>query len=146
MKSNFTKQNVVSFIVGLLFAVGLAVSGMTQPQKVIGFLNPWDWDASLLLVMLGAVGVHLISYPLVKRRSSPLLDTKWHVPNRRDVTTRLILGSALFGIGWGLAGFCPGPALTSLAAGDIRSILFVGAMIIGMLLFKKTEPHLRLRE
>ncbi|MGE0631949.1 MAG: DUF6691 family protein [Pseudobdellovibrionaceae bacterium] len=146
MKSNFTRQNVVSFIVGLLFAVGLTVSGMTQPQKVISFLNPWDWDASLLFVMLGAVGVHLISYPLIKRRSSPLLDTKWHVPTRKDVTTRLILGSALFGIGWGLAGFCPGPALTSLAARDIRSVFFVGAMIFGMLLFKKTEPYLKLRE
>lgn len=146
MKSNFTKQNAVSFIVGLLFATGLAISGMTQPQKVIGFLNPWDWDPSLLFVMLGAVGVHLISYPLIRRRSSPLLDTKWHVPTRKDVTTRLIVGSALFGIGWGLAGFCPGPALTSLASGDTRSALFVGAMIFGMLLFKKTEPYLRLRE
>ena len=146
MKSNFTKQNVVSFVVGLLFATGLAISGMTQPQKVIGFLNPWDWDPSLLFVMLGAIGVHLISYPLIRRRSSPLLDTKWHVPTRKDVTTRLIVGSALFGIGWGLAGFCPGPALTSLASGEIRSVLFVGAMIFGMLLFRKTEPYLRLRE
>ncbi len=146
MKSNFTKQNVVSFVVGLLFATGLAISGMTQPQKVIGFLNPWDWNPLLLFVMLGAVGVHLISYPLVRRRSSPLLDTKWHVPTRKDVTTRLIVGSALFGIGWGLAGFCPGPALTSLASGDIRSVLFVTAMIFGMILFKKTEPYLRLRE
>lgn len=146
MKSNFTKQNAVSFVVGLLFATGLAISGMTQPQKVIGFLNPWEWDPSLLFVMLGAVGVHLISYPLIRRRSSPLLDTKWHVPTRKDVTTRLIVGSALFGIGWGLAGFCPGPALTSLASGDTRSALFVGGMIFGMTFFKKTEPYLRLRE
>jgi hypothetical protein len=146
MKSNLTKQNAVSFIVGLLFATGLAVSGMTQPQRVIGFLNPWDWDPSLLFVMLGAVGVHLVSYPLIRRRSSPLLDTEWHIPTRNDVTIRLIVGSALFGIGWGLAGFCPGPALTSLASGDIRSTLFVGTMIFGMLLFKKTEPYLRLRE
>ncbi|MEK6773523.1 MAG: DUF6691 family protein [Bdellovibrionota bacterium] len=146
MKSNLSKQNAVSFVVGFLFAIGLAVSGMTQPQKVIGFLNPWDWDPSLLFVMLGAVGIHLISYPLVKRRSSPLLDTKWHIPTRKDVTARLILGSALFGIGWGLAGFCPGPALTSLASGDVRTVLFVGAMIFGMLLFRKTEPHLKLRD
>lgn len=146
MKSNLAKQNAVSFAVGLLFAVGLAISGMTQPQKVIDFLNPWDWDPSLLFVMLGAVGVHLISYPLVRRKSSPLLDSKWHVPSRKDVTARLILGSALFGVGWGLAGFCPGPAWTSLATGDVRSALFVGAMIFGMLLFRKIEPHLRLRE
>jgi len=146
MKSNLSKQNAVSFVVGLLFAIGLTISGMTQPQKIISFLNPWDWDPSLLFVMLGAVGIHLITYPLVKRRPSPLLDTKWHIPTRKDVTPRLILGSALFGIGWGLAGFCPGPALTSLASGDVRTALFVGAMIFGMLLFRKTEPHLKLRE
>lgn len=146
MKSNRRSQNIVSFTVGLLFAIGLAISGMTQPQKILDFLNPWSWDPSLLFVMLGAVGVHLISYPLVRRRVSPLLDTKWHVPNRKDVSTRLILGSALFGIGWGLAGFCPGPALTSLASGDVRVALFVGTMILGMLLFRKTEPYLKLRE
>ena len=146
MKSNYTSQNVVSFIVGFLFAVGLALSGMTEPQKVISFLNPWDWDPSLLFVMIGAIAVHLISYPLVRRRASPLLDTKWHVPTRKDVTTRLLLGSALFGIGWGLAGYCPGPAFTSLATADIRSVLFVIAMILGMLLFRKTEPYLKLRD
>jgi len=146
MRATQMKQSAISFFVGLLFAIGLAVSGMTQPKKIIDFLNPSSWDPSLIFVMVGAVGFHLISYPLVRRRPSPLLDTKWHVPSRRDVTPRLILGSALFGVGWGLAGFCPGPALTSLAAGDLRSILFVGAMIFGMLLFRKTEPYLRLRE
>ncbi len=146
MKTNWAWQNVVSFAVGLLFAAGLAISGMTQPQKVIGFLNPWEWDPSLLFVMLGAVGVHLVSYPLVKRKSSPLLDTKWHVPTRKDVTTRLILGSAIFGVGWGLGGYCPGPGVTSLASGDIRAILFVGTMILGMLLFKRTERYLKLRD
>lgn len=146
MKSNLAKQNAVSFAVGFLFAVGLAVSGMTQPQKVIGFLNPWDWDPSLLFVMIGAIGVHFVSYLLVKRKSSPLLDTKWHIPTRKDVTARLLIGSALFGVGWGLAGFCPGPALTSLGSGDARSFLFVGAMIAGMYMFRKTEPHLKLRE
>lgn len=146
MKSNLAKQNAISFAVGLLFAIGLAVSGMTQPQKIIDFLNPWSWDPSLLFVMLGAVGVHLISYPLVRKRPSPLLDTKWHLPTRKDVTSRLLIGSALFGIGWGLAGFCPGPALTSLATGDLPVYLFVGAMIFGMILFRKTEPYLRLKE
>lgn len=146
MKSNLSKQNAVSFVVGLVFAMGLAVSGMTQPQKIISFLNPSNWDASLLFVMLGALGVHLISYPLIRKRKSPLLETKWHIPTRQDVTTRLVLGSALFGIGWGLAGFCPGPALTSLASGDVKSLLFVATMIFGMLLFKKTEAHLKLKE
>ncbi|MBY0554735.1 YeeE/YedE family protein [bacterium] len=146
MKSNLFKQNAVSFVVGLVFAIGLAVSGMTQPQKIISFLNPSNWDASLLFVMLGALGVHLISYPLIRKRKSPLLETKWHIPTRQDVTARLVLGSALFGIGWGLAGFCPGPALTSLASGDVKSLLFVATMIFGMLLFKKTEAHLKLKE
>jgi len=141
-----TQQSLVAFIVGLLFAVGLAISGMTQPQKVISFLDPWNWNPSLLFVMIGAIGVHVISYPIVKRRPSPLLDTKWHVPTRKDVTARLLIGSMLFGLGWGLGGFCPGPGLTSFASGDARAILFVGAMLVGMLLFKKTEPYLKLKE
>ncbi len=80
MRSNFVKQNAISFVVGFLFAVGLAISGMTQPQKIIGFLNPWAWDPALLFVKFGAIAVHALSYPLIKRRASPLLDTKWHLP------------------------------------------------------------------
>ena len=146
MNKNYAKQNLVSFIVGILFSLGLVISGMTQPQKVIGFLNPFDWDPSLLFVMVGAVGIHLVGYRFVRRRSSPLLDTKWHIPTRKDISIRLLLGSALFGMGWGLGGFCPGPGLTSLASGDSRSVIFVLAMIVGMLLFKKTEPYLGLGE
>ncbi|QDK39352.1 YeeE/YedE family protein [Bdellovibrio sp. NC01] len=141
-----TQQSFVAFIVGLLFAFGLALSGMTQPQKVIGFLDPWNWNPSLLFVMIGAIGVHVISYPIVKKRASPLLDTKWHVPTRKDITARLLLGSLLFGIGWGLGGYCPGPGITSIASGDMRAVFFVGAMLVGMLLFKKTEPLLKLKE
>ncbi len=146
MSSVYIKQNAVSFAVGFIFALGLAVAGMTQPQKIISFLDPWNWDPSLLFVMVGAVGVHIITYPLIKKKKTPLLDTKWHVPTRKDITARLIIGSALFGIGWGLAGFCPGPGVTSLASGDHRAISFVIAMIIGMILFKKTERYLNLRE
>lgn len=146
MSPKLTKQNIISFIVGFIFAIGLAVSGMTQPEKIINFLNPWDWDPSLLFVMVGAVGIHIFAYPLVRRRDSPLLDTKWHVPTRKDVTARLLIGSTLFGIGWGLGGFCPGPGVTSLASGDLRAVLFVGAMIVGMIIFKKTETYLKLRE
>lgn len=146
MKSNRSQQNATSFAVGFLFAIGLALSGMTQPQKVIGFLNPWNWDPSLLFVMVGAIGVHALTYPLIRKRSSPLLDTKWHVPHRNDLTPRLVIGSALFGMGWGLGGFCPGPGLTSLATGDLRVFAFVAAMIVGMLAFKKSEPYLGLRE
>jgi uncharacterized membrane protein YedE/YeeE len=146
MKSHQAQRNAVSFFVGALFAVGLAVSGMTQPKKIIAFLDPAAWDPSLLFVMLGAVGVHLVLYPLIRRRGSPLLDTQWHVPTRQDITPRLMIGSALFGIGWGLGGFCPGPALTSLVSGEVRTLVFVGTMILGMLLFRKTSPYLKLRE
>lgn len=145
MKSGLGGQNLISFIVGVLFAIGLAVAGMTRPEKILGFLNPLDWDSSLFFVMVGAIGVHAIAYPFVRTRISPLFDQKWHVPQRNDVTPRLLIGSALFGIGWGLAGFCPGPAVTALASGDGRAFLFVGAMFIGMIFFKKTEPYLRLR-
>lgn len=146
MSSGLAKRNVVSFIVGVVFAVGLAMSGMTQPEKILGFLNPWAWDPALLFVMVGAIGVHFIAYPLAKKRASPVLDTKWHIPTRKDISLRLILGSALFGIGWGLGGFCPGPGLVSLASGDPRAFLFVGAMVAGMIIFKTTEPHLKLRD
>jgi len=140
------QQNAVSFATGVIFALGLAISGMTQPQKIIDFLNPWDWDPSLLFVMMGATGVHMIAYPLVRKRRSPLLDTKWHVPTRKDITLRLAIGSALFGIGWGLGGYCPGPGVTSITSGDLRPSLFVAAMIAGMILFKKSERFLNLRE
>ena len=146
MSSQLFKQNFTSFMVGFIFSIGLAISGMTQPQKIIAFLNPWQWDPSLLFVMVGAIGIHIITYPLVRKRSSPVLDTKWHVPTRKDISARLILGSAIFGIGWGLGGFCPGPGVASVTTGDSRAVLFVIAMIIGMILFKKTEPYLKLKE
>lgn len=145
MKSRLAKQDLVSFAVGLFFAIGLAISGMTRPEKIINFLNPGAWDPSLIFVMIGAVGIHIIAYPLVRKRATPLLDTKWHVPTRNEITARLIIGSTLFGIGWGLGGFCPGPGITSLASGDNRAVLFVVAMVAGMILFKKTEPYLKLK-
>lgn len=146
MNANFLKQNLVSFLVGVLFSVGLALAGMTQPQKIIAFLDPWSWDPSLIWVMVGAIGVHVLAYPLIRRKSSPVFEAKWHIPTRKDLTPRLVIGSALFGVGWGLGGFCPGPGMTSLASGDSRAFLFVGAMLAGMIVFKKTEPFLRLRE
>lgn len=130
------KQNSVALIVGFIFAIGLGISGMTQPTKVLGFLNAYDWDPTLLLVMAGAVLIHLPLYRLVRKRQTPLLSTQWHIPTKKEVTPQLLLGSAIFGIGWGLAGYCPGPALTSLASGDTRPIVFVAAMLVGMLLFE----------
>jgi len=139
------KQSTATLGVGFLFGIGLGIAGMTQPQKVIGFLDIQNWDPTLIFVMIGAVGMHMLTYPLVRQRRSPFLDTQWHVPTRKDITPRLLVGSALFGIGWGLGGYCPGPALTSLASGEVRTIAFVAAMFAGMWLFLKTGKHLPLR-
>jgi len=140
------KSGGAAFFVGFLFALGLGISGMTQPQKVIGFLDLASWDPSLLFVMMGAVSVHAITYPLVRRRNSPLLGGGWHVPSRKDLTPRLFVGASIFGIGWGLGGFCPGPALTAFVSGEVRAIVFVITMIAGMLLFIKIEKFIPLRK
>ena len=117
----------------MLFAVGLAVSGMTKPSKVIGFLDlAGAWDASLAFVMLGAIAVHFLAYRVVMRCSSPLFDARFHVPTRKDIDLRIVLGAGLFGVGWGLGGFCPGPALVTAGAGSSGALVFVVGMTIGM--------------
>lgn len=129
--------HVVVFAVGVLFALGLGISGMTQPQKVVGFLDILgSWDPSLMFVMIGAIGVHMISYRLIRKRSSPVLTADWHVPVEKRIDSKLLLGAALFGIGWGIAGYCPGPAITSLANFEAQPLIFVGSMIFGMLLLR----------
>ncbi len=139
-----SKKNIlVSFFVGLVFAVGLGLSGMTQPQKVIGFLDVLgNWDPSLAFVMIGAIGFHAIFYRIIVRQEAPLFTARFMVPDRRDITWRLVAGSALFGIGWGVAGYCPGPGITSMTSLDIRPIVFVAAMIVGMLLFRIMDKKL----
>lgn len=129
---------------GALFGIGLAVSGMTQPAKVIGFLDLFGaWDASLAFVMLGAIGVHFVAYRLIVRRRAPLFDTKFHIPDKTQLDGRLLAGAALFGIGWGLGGYCPGPGLVSAASGASTALLFVLAMTVGMkiehVLFSKRD-------
>ncbi len=131
------KNAITAFWVGVLFALGLGLSGMTQPQKVLGFLDLFgSWDPSLLFVMGGAVGVHFIAYRWSLQRTSPLFSAKWHVPAKKEITSSLVVGSFLFGIGWGLAGYCPGPALTSLGSFQLKPLVFVLSMISGMYLFK----------
>ena len=128
------KRNAAAFSTGALFAAGLAISGMTKPAKVVGFLDvSGAWDASLAFVMLGAIAVHFIAYRLVMQRSAPLFDGKFHVPTRKDIDLRLMFGAALFGVGWGLGGFCPGPALVALGAGSLNAVVFVVGMTVGML-------------
>ena len=129
------KAPLAAFGAGSLFAVGLAISGMTRPSNVIGFLDvAGRWDPSLALVMAGAVAVTFIAYRLIRRRASPVFDVKFHLPTRKDIDRRLVLGAALFGVGWGLGGFCPGPGLVASAGGVTTAIVFVGGMTIGMLI------------
>lgn len=134
------KVVLTSFIAGVVFAVGLGISGMTQPAKVIGFLDfAGNWDPSLAFVMIGAIAVHAFLYQRIRTRPTPLFSTTFAVPTRADIDTRLLGGAALFGLGWGIAGFCPGPALTSLAAGHAAAVTFVTAMIAGMYVYTLVE-------
>lgn len=138
--------DLVSLLVGFIFALGLGISGMTEPAKVVGFLDLFgDWDPSLLFVMVGAISVHFVAFQFLKNKKSPLLSAEWHLPTKRDLTPSLLMGSALFGIGWGLAGYCPGPALTSLASLDGRVFVFVGAMILGIMLFRVLDRRFHFR-
>lgn len=128
-----TRGNVAGFTSGLVFGVGLAVSGMTKPSKVVGFLDVFGaWDASLAFVMGGAVLVHFLAFRLITRRRSPLFDTSFHLPTRKDLDARLVLGAAIFGVGWALGGFCPGPGLVSAASGTTAALVFVVGMTAGM--------------
>jgi uncharacterized membrane protein YedE/YeeE len=122
-----------SLFTGLVFGVGLIISGMTNPAKVIGFLDlAGAWDPSLALVMGAAVTVGLAGFAFAGRRASSLLGAPMHLPAARGIDRRLVLGSAAFGIGWGMAGFCPGPALVSLGTGNLKAVVFVLAMLGGM--------------
>ena len=126
-----------AFASGLLFGLGLIVSQMVNPAKVLGFLDIFgNWDPSLALVMGGAVAVSALGYLIAKRRGVPVLAPRLEIPTRRDLDPRLIGGAALFGIGWGLAGLCPGPALVGLTFGPWQMFVFVAAMIIGMAIFR----------
>lgn len=126
-------RGVVAFGCGALFALGLGIGGMTQPSRVLAFLDVLgDWDSSLAFVMLGAIAVYATVYRLAVRRDRPVLAAAWDLPARRDVDARLVTGAALFGVGWGLAGLCPGPALTALASGEPAVLLFVAAMLAGI--------------
>lgn len=128
---------LAAFVAGLIFAVGLAISGMTQPGKVTAFLDLFgNWNPSLAFVMMGAIAVYAALYRIIRHRPAPLYAAAFSVPTRSDLDARLIGGAALFGVGWGLGGFCPGPAVTSLASGQSSVILFVAAMVAGMFLYQ----------
>ena len=125
----------IAALVGLIFGLGLLVSGMANPQKVLGFLDlAGPWDPSLALVMGGAIAVGLVGFALARKRQRSLLGEPMQMPSRTDIDAPLLIGSALFGIGWGLAGLCPGPALVALGSGWGEAAIFVAAMLGGMAL------------
>ena len=129
-----------SLLAGLVFGIGLIVSGMANPAKVLGFLDlAGAWDPSLALVMGGAVGVGLLAFAVARRRRLSLLGAEMRLPTAHQIDRRLIGGGLLFGIGWGVAGFCPGPALTALGMGEIKALVFVAAMLVGMGIFELLE-------
>jgi uncharacterized protein len=131
------KLAISSLIAGTLFGIGLAISGMMNPAKVLGFLDiTGDWDPTLAFVMGGALLVTAPGYALLRRKNATLFGGKLQLPTRKDIDGRLLGGAALFGIGWGLGGFCPGPALSGLATGVGGVYVFVAAMVAGMLLFR----------
>lgn len=126
-------QRIVEFALGLLFGLGLILAGMTDPGKVIGFLDlAGAWDPSLALVMGGAIAVGVGAFAVARRRTTALLGGPMRLPRGGDVDRRVVVGSLVFGVGWGLAGFCPGPALVALGAGHWQAALFTAAMLAGM--------------
>ena len=133
-------QRLTEFLIGLLFGVGLLLSGMTDPGKVIGFLDlAGNWDPSLAFVMGGAILVGIFAFAFAKRRTTDFSGGAIRWPTSNAIDRRLVIGSVVFGAGWGLAGFCPGPALVSLGAGVPQAIAFVGAMLAGMAIFEFLE-------
>jgi len=129
-----------AFVSGLVFGIGLIVSQMANPAKVLGFLDvAGRWDPSLALVMAGAVAVGLLAFALARKRQTTLLGTPMRLPQTTGVDRRLVAGSLVFGVGWGLVGFCPGPAVVALGAGSEKAFVFVFAMIAGMALFELLE-------
>lgn len=130
-------QKLSAFIVGLLFGLGLILSGMTDPGKVLGFLDLFgQWDPSLAFVMGGAIAVGVFAFALAKQRTRNFLGGAMHLPKATQIDKRLVIGSLTFGVGWGLAGFCPGPGLVSMASGEAKGLVFVVAMVAGMGVFE----------
>ena len=131
MKKHFSL--ISQYAIGILFGWGLIISGMSNPQKILSFLDLAGlWDPSLLFVMGGAVLVGLAGFYLASKRTEAFFGGALHIPTRRDISRPLVIGSFIFGAGWGIAGFCPGPALVALGAGHVKALIFVVAMLVGM--------------
>lgn len=132
--------NIASFLAAVLFGIGLIVSGMANPAKVLGFLDlAGSWDPSLALVMAGAIAVGVGGFAVARKRTRSVLGLEMKFPLTRHIDRRLLGGSLLFGIGWGVAGFCPGPGLVALGMGEGKAVVFVVAMLVGMYFFEWLE-------
>ena len=136
------KYHLASLLAGLIFGLGLIISGMANPEKVLGFLDlAGHWDPSLAFVMAGAILVGLVAFAVARHRTLSFLGFSLTLPTNTRVDKRLILGGLTFGAGWGLAGFCPGPALVALGAGELKAAVFVVSMVAGMAVFQILERH-----
>lgn len=135
-------QGFLVFLVGLVFGIGLILSGMADPARVLGFLDLSGlWDPSLALVMGGAIMVGFFAFQIARKRTRTLIGGALLLPSATAIDRRLVLGSLIFGAGWGLAGFCPGPAIVSLGSGHPKAVVFVGAMLAGMLMYELTGRY-----
>ena len=133
------KIALAAYVAGVLFGLGLAVSHMTDPAKVLAFLDvAGNWDPSLILVMAGAVAVYFAAARVAGGRTAPLFAERFQIPTRKDIDSPLVAGSLIFGAGWGLVGLCPGPAITALISGQSKAVLFVIAMLAGMAIHRMT--------
>lgn len=133
-------HRITEFFVGLLFGLGLLLSGMTDPAKVLGFLDLFGmWDPSLAFVMGGAIAVGFFAFALARKRTTNFLGGALQLPKSTQIDKRLVLGGLTFGAGWGLAGFCPGPGIVSMASGEVKAAVFVAAMVAGMALYEVVD-------
>ena len=136
-------KNIIGLLAGLLFGIGLLISGMTDPTKVQGFLDVFGaWDISLALVMGGGLVVAIIGVQLAKRQQTSWIGTLIELPSKTTINKKLLIGAMLFGIGWGLVGICPGPGIVLLGTGQWQAYVFIPAMIVGMLIYQWLEPKL----
>ncbi len=134
------KYVLSSFAAGLVFSIGLLFSGLANPEKVLGFLDlAGAWDPSLALVMAGAIAVGIFAFAIARQRSTSFLGFDMRLPTKNEISTRLIVGSLVFGVGWGLAGFCPGPGIVAVGAGEPKGVVYVISMVAGMILFQMIE-------
>lgn len=131
---------IAPFFGGIVFALGLGLSGMTRPEKIVGFLDFFGaWDPTMIFVMVGAIATYSLVYHWSRGRPAPFFSEKFHLPSRKEIDGRLLAGAAIFGVGWALAGYCPGPGLASLVSGQAQPLLFVFSMLVGMALYKVYE-------